>query len=336
MLLVEQAWATPCKETNVQSRTMILSRERGREDSGVHRSAAAAADSKTFTREIALDAARAARAALDGREGRGECPIRAMFKPVAGVGPLMRWTMLAMGAIAYAMFFGTILYAIGFVGNFVVPKTIDSGATGPVGLSLFINAMLLSVFVVQHTVMARPVFKKWWTKIVPEPMERSIFVALASASLMLVFWQWRPVPIVVWSVESEILHAGLVGVSLAGWSIVFLSSFMIDHFDLFGLRQSMQGFLGRKRTPVVFKKAGFYRLVRHPLMTGFFIAFWATPEMTVGHLFFAVMTSAYIVLGTAIEERDLYASIGPAYARYAREVPAFIPGLYVRRGRGKA
>ena len=232
---------------------------------------------------------------------------------------------LVYGMIAYASFLVTIVYAIGFVGNWAVPKSIDSGAAGPILPSLIINALLLSLFVVQHTVMARPAFKRWWTTIIPKAIERSTYVLAASASLLLLFWLWRPLPQVVWSVQSSPLYWALAAVSLTGWAIVFLSSFMVSHFDLFGLRQTWLRFRERAYAPVGFRLIGLYKLIRHPLMAGFLIAFWATPVMTAGHLFFAVMVTGYIFFGTHMEERDLVAEHGESYLEYRRRVPGFIP-----------
>lgn len=255
----------------------------------------------------------------------GGCPIHTMFRG-AGDQPLgVRLAVLAAGVIAYLMFFGTIVYAIGFVANLVVPKGIDDGAVGPVGPSLLINGALLTLFVVQHTVMARPAFKRWFTRFVPAAMERSLFVAAASAVLVLTFWQWRPLPQTVWHVEHSVLAVLLLLGSLLGFGVVLGSSFMINHFDLFGLRQSVNGFLGRETRPVGFRLVGFYKLVRHPLMVGFLLAFWLTPTMSVGHLFFAAMTTGYIFFGTWIEERDLVAQLGDAYLDYRRRVRGFVP-----------
>jgi protein-S-isoprenylcysteine O-methyltransferase Ste14 len=255
----------------------------------------------------------------------GGCPLHTMFRD-QGDRPLgVRVATLAAGVVAYLMFFGTILYAIGFVANRVVPKGIDDGAVGPAGPSLLINGAVLMLFVVQHTVMARPAFKRWFTRFVPGAMERSLFVAAASAVLMLTFWQWRPLPQVVWQVEHPVGAGLLLAGSLLGWAVVFASSFMINHFDLFGVRQSVNGFLGRETRPVGFKLVGFYKLVRHPLMVGFLLAFWLTPTMSVGHLFFAVMTTGYIFFGTWIEERDLVAQLGDAYLDYRRRVRGFLP-----------
>jgi protein-S-isoprenylcysteine O-methyltransferase Ste14 len=256
---------------------------------------------------------------------RGGCPLHTMFAPNSQLSKGQRLGVLGVGLVAYLMFFGTILYAIGFVSGLVVPKDINAGEVGPVGPSLLINGSLLCLFVAQHTVMARPVFKRWFTRFVPVAMERSLFVAAASGILMLTFWQWRPLPQAVWQVEHPVVSGLLLAGSMLGWVIVFASSFMINHFDLFGLRQSLNGFLGRESTPIGFKLVGLYKIVRHPLMVGFLLAFWLTPTMTVGHLFFAVMTTGYIFFGTWIEERDLIAHLGEAYIDYKRRVRGFLP-----------
>lgn len=233
----------------------------------------------------------------------------------------------AYGLLAYGAFFATILYAIGFVGGWVVPKGIDSGVAGPMWRAMAINAALLLVFVAQHTVMARPAFKKCWTKIVPESIERSTYVIAASASLGLVFWLWRPMPEIVWRVEGQVGGWLLSGLSLAGWGLVFAASFMVNHFDLFGLRQVWARLLGRAYRPVGFRLVGMYKWIRHPLMLGFLIAFWATPVMTVGHLFFAMMTTGYIAFGVWMEERDLVSEHGERYLEYRRRVPAIVPRI---------
>jgi len=232
--------------------------------------------------------------------------------------------MLAFGSLGYLSFLAAFLYAIGFVGNWLVPKSIDSGPTESTALSLLINAALLSIFAIQHTIMARPAFKRWWTSVIPKCAERSIFVLLASASLGLTFWQWRPLPHELWHVTGPVATV-LSALSLAGWAIVFIASFTINHFDLFGLRQAWFRFQNQPYVPVGFRLAGFYRVVRHPLMAGFIIAFWATPVMSVGHLFFAAMTTAYIRFGTWVEERDLIAEHGERYLDYARRVRGLIP-----------
>jgi methanethiol S-methyltransferase len=241
----------------------------------------------------------------------------------SGVGA--RIAIFSYGLLAYSLFFFTFCYAIGFVGNWIVPKGIDGGAVGPLVPSLIINGLLLSLFVVQHTIMARPAFKRWWVKYVPASIERSTFVLLASSILLLTFWQWRPLPDIVWKVSHPAAYYGLSALSLAGWGIVLIASFMVSHFDLFGLRQVWFRLRARAYRPVGFRLVGFYKLVRHPLMVGFLIAFWATPTMTVGHLFFAIMTTLYIFFGTHIEERDLIKEHGESYMEYRRKVRGFVP-----------
>lgn len=254
------------------------------------------------------------------------CPFHRFAAQAGAAGsPLARVGVFAFGLVAYAAFFGTIVYAIGWVGNWVVPKSIDSGAPGALWPSLLVNTLLLGVFVVQHTVMARPAFKRWWSRLLPHGMERSVFVLLASLSLMLTFWQWQPLPQKVWEITNPALVWALSALSLAGWATVLGASFMVSHFDLFGLRQVWMRLRGRAYHPVGFRLVGLYKLVRHPLMLGFLIAFWATPVMSVGHLFFAVMTTAYIAFGTWMEERDLIAEHGQTYLDYRRRVRGIVP-----------
>lgn len=229
------------------------------------------------------------------------------------------------GFVAYALFLGTFLYAIGFVGNIVVPKSIDSGATFPPPKALFTNLVLLTLFAVQHSVMARPAFKRWWTRFVPKPIERSTYVLFASSVLLLLFWQWRPMPGVVWDTRGTFLGTLLLGGFGVGWLIVLFSTFMINHFDLFGLRQVALYFQRRPYTPVSFVTRGLYKFIRHPIMLGFLIAFWAAPVMTMGHLLFAAVTTAYILVALQFEERDLLEADRVTYSRYRDRTSMLIP-----------
>ena len=232
---------------------------------------------------------------------------------------------LAYGVAAYLVFFGTILYAIGFVTGIFVPKTIDSGVAGSAGAAIVINVLLLSVFAVQHSVMARKPFKRWWTQIIPAAIERSTYVLLSSLALILVFWQWRPIPAIVWQVSEPTLAAALLGLSLLGWVIVFLSTFLINHFELFGVRQVILNLMGRDGGETKFRTPLLYKMVRHPLYLGFIIAFWAAPVMTAGHLLFAMVTTAYILVGIALEERDLLHLFGDEYRHYRERVGMLVP-----------
>ena len=240
--------------------------------------------------------------------------------------PASRALSLVYGLVAYALFLGTFLYAMGFVLGMGVPKTIDQGRPAPLSEALLVNGGLLALFAVQHTIMARRGFKRVWTRVVPRQVERATFVVAASAILCALFCQWRDIPGVVWHVDGA-AGAVLLGGSLAGFGIVLVSTFLIDHFELFGLRQVVRHALGQPQDAPRFVERAIYRHVRHPLMTGFLLAFWCTPHMSVAHLFFAAMCSGYILAGVRIEERSLVAEHGQAYLDYRRRVPAFVPRL---------
>lgn len=230
------------------------------------------------------------------------------------------------GILSYAVFFAAFLYAIGFVGDFLVPKSINSGTESDFAMSVITNLILLSLFALQHSVMARPGFKIWWTNIINPAVERSTYVLLSSLILFLIYWQWRPLTDSVWNVENETLILVLNGLFWLGWLIVLLSTFMINHFHLFGLDQVFMNLKKRPPTGLKFKEHFFYKFVRHPIMTGFIIAFWATPTMTQGHLLFAVVTTAYIFVAVKyLEEKDLKEELGDAYKDYQKRVPMFFP-----------
>lgn len=232
---------------------------------------------------------------------------------------------LLYSAIAYLIFFGTFLYAIGFVGCVGVPKCVDTGSTAALGQALLIDALLLGAFAVQHSIMARRWFKAWWTKIVPKPAERSTYVLLASLLLILLFWQWRPIGGGVWDVSEPAARDAIWAVFVLGWGVVLFGTFMIDHFDLFGLRQAWLHFRGKAYKHPPFKTTAFYRYTRNPLMLGFMIAFWAAPTMTVSRLVFAVATTGYMIVGIMLEERDHAFYLGEVYQRYRARTPMLIP-----------
>ena len=229
------------------------------------------------------------------------------------------------GIIAYLIFAVVIVYSLGFVTGLVVPKTIDSGSAGPLVESIVVNIVLMTIFALQHSIMARPQFKKWWTKIVPKSVERSTYVLLASLALALVFWQWRPIPGVVWEVKEPTIAAFLLYLGVFGWVLVFLSTFMINHFELFGLHQVANNLAGKPMPPMKFATPMLYNVVRHPIYLGFIIFVWATPVMTAGHLLFAAVVTAYIFVGIALEEHDLIAVFGDEYRRYRQRVAMIVP-----------
>jgi len=230
------------------------------------------------------------------------------------------------GILAYVMFLGAILYSIGFVANWMaLPKTIDSGAPGPVMSAVAIDLALLGIFAIQHSVMARPGFKAWWTRFVPVAVERSTYVLFANLALILLLWKWQPMPQVVWQVEDPVAATTLVALSLTGWGIVFLSTFLINHFDLFGLKQVFDNLRQMRIEDPQFRTPLLYKFVRHPLYLGFIIAFWAAPMMTVGHLLFAIATTGYIFIGLLLEERDMVAMFGQTYVNYQRRVSMIVP-----------
>ena len=238
-----------------------------------------------------------------------------------------RFIGLLYGLVAYLVFFVSVIYAIGFVSGLGVPKTIDSGPVGSPLTAVIVNLLLMTLFAVQHSVMARPQFKKWWTQFIPPAIERSTFVLFASLALLLLCWQWQPIPAVAWRVDNPYLADFLSGFGLFGWALVFASTFLINHFELFGLHQVASNLVGRPMPKATFKTPLLYNLVRHPIYLGFIIAFWSAPVMTAGHLLFAAVTTAYIFVGIALEERDLIAIFGEEYRRYRQRVAMIVPFL---------
>jgi protein-S-isoprenylcysteine O-methyltransferase Ste14 len=238
---------------------------------------------------------------------------------------MSRVSAFLYGLVAYLIFFFTFLYAIGFVTGLVVPKTLDTGTVVPMTEAIVVNLLLMSLFAIQHSVMARPQFKRWWTRIVPHSIERSTYVLLASLALILLFWQWRPMPAVLWQVTDPQSATALTVVSLIGWLLVLAATFMINHFELFGLHQVANNLIGRSMAETRFKTPMLYNFVRHPIYLGFIIAFWATPVMTAGHLLFAAVTTTYIFVGIFLEERDLVETFGDQYLRYRERVSMLIP-----------
>lgn len=232
---------------------------------------------------------------------------------------------LLYGIAVYLIFLVTFLYAIGFVGDLAVPKTVDSGDGGPLPLAISVDVLLLGVFAIQHSVMARPAFKRVWTLLVPRPIERATYVLFASAALALLYWQWRALPQIVWRVEHPAAALALQAIFWVGWALVLLSTFLINHFELFGLQQVYARLRGASLPSPTFKTPFLYKRIRHPIYLGFLLAFWATPAMTLGHLLFAAATTGYILIGIWLEERDLVAVFGDQYRRYREQVSMLIP-----------
>jgi protein-S-isoprenylcysteine O-methyltransferase Ste14 len=243
---------------------------------------------------------------------------------------MKHFLVISFGVISYVLFLAVFVYAIGFVGNLVVPRSVDNAQMAPLAVALAIDVPLLLLFTAQHSVMARPAFKEWWTRYVPRPVERSTYVLLASLVLGLLFWQWRSIPAVVWNVTWTPPRLAIWALFWLGWVIVLASTFMINHFELFGLRQVFTAWKTQPTADAGFRATLFYRVVRHPLMLGFIVAFWAVPTMTAGHLLFAAATTGYILIALQLEERDLMTELGAPYAAYREAVPMVIPGLRPR------
>jgi len=243
---------------------------------------------------------------------------------------VQRTLQFAYSIVVYVMFLGVFLYAVGFANNLLVPKSIDSGAAGDLLSAVLINSLLLGLFALQHSIMARPWFKREWTKIVPEPIERSTFVLFTNLCLILLFWKWQPMPQVIWDVQQPIFAGIIWAAFAAGWVIVLISTFLIDHFALFGLRQTYYPFINKEAPPIHFMKKGLYKYCRHPIMLGFIVAFLATPQMTVGHLFFFVMTTGYILIALIFEENDLTMIHGDDYRKYQKSVPKLCPVSFLK------
>jgi protein-S-isoprenylcysteine O-methyltransferase Ste14 len=241
---------------------------------------------------------------------------------------LTRIAALAYGMIAYLVFLVSFLYAVGFVSQMIVPKNINTGPASPLSSAIVINLLLMSIFAVQHSGMARQGYKRIFARFASPAIERSSYVLLASLALLLLYWQWRPIPTIVWQIENPVIAGAIIAGQFIGWLIVLYSTFLISHFELFGLTQVVANFAGRMITPMTFKTPGLYRLVRHPIYLGFIIAFWSTPTMTQGHLLFAAVTTAYIFVGIYLEERDLVSIFGDEYRRYRERVAMLLPKLF--------
>jgi methanethiol S-methyltransferase len=246
----------------------------------------------------------------------------------------MGFIAFAYGVLVYLFFLATFLYMVAFVERVPGIKNIDSGPLGPVWTTIIVDIVLLGIFAIQHSVMARHGFKQWWTRFVPSSVERSTYVLFASLAIALLLWQWRPLPAVVWHMGGQAANAMLIALSALGWIILLASTFLIDHFELFGLKQAFQRWRGTRVATPTFKTPAFYKYVRHPLYFGFILAFWATPYMTQGHLLFAVATTAYIFVGILFEERDLIEMFGEEYRTYRQRVPMILPA-FPRRAKRK-
>lgn len=274
---------------------------------------------------------------MEGKTGGAGLGARAITSPAAFAmdrqgGRAMRQAMkrslvFAYGTVCYVIFLATFVYAVAFVGNIGIARTIDGASGVPFGQALLINSLLLGVFAVQHSVMARPAFKRWWTRFVPKPAERSTYVLFSGAALLVLFHAWQPMGGTIWEVRDQVGQGVLYGLFAFGWLLVLASTFWINHFDLFGMRQVWLYLRGREYTPLAFTTPWLYRYVRHPLYLGWLFAFWATPMMTAAHLVFAVATTTYILAAIQLEERDLVAAHGEAYAEYRKRVPMLIPGF---------
>jgi len=238
---------------------------------------------------------------------------------------MKRYLTISYGAAAYLLFLAAFLYLVGFVGNICVPRTVDHGLSAPIGRAILVNMLLLGVFGVQHSVMARPGFKRWWARFIPASIERSTYVWLSNAALLLLYWQWRTMPAVIWHVELPAGRLAMWVLFWLGWAMALASTFLINHFDLFGLRQVYLAWREKPYANIGFHTRLLYRLVRHPLMLGFLIAFWSTPTMTAGHLLFALGMTGYILIAVQLEERDLVAALGDQYRDYRRDVPMLLP-----------
>ncbi len=240
---------------------------------------------------------------------------------------MKRVVAFVYGTLCYLLFLATFLYGVAFLGNFGLDRTIDGAATVPFGQALLVNTLLLGLFAGQHSVMARPSFKQWWTTFIPTPVERSTYVLFSSLALLLLFYAWQPMGGTIWEAQDPIVRGAMYSLFAGGWLLILVTTFMINHFDLFGMRQVWLYLTGQPYTPLKFTKPGFYRYVRHPLYVGWLLTFWATPTMTAAHLVFSITTTAYILIAIQFEERDLVTAHGSAYDDYRKQVPMLVPGL---------